>query len=64
MNAYNMHTMLRAENSATDAEIAFDRWFAKVVNAAGCDVNESDAWDLFADGCDVEDAVAELACGA
>lgn len=64
MTATNMHTMLCDENSATDAEIAFDRWFAKVLNAAGREINESDAWDLFADGCDVEDAVAELTYGA
>lgn len=59
-----MHTMLREENTATDAEIAFDRWFAKVQNLTGRNINESDAWDLFADGCDIEDAVSELTAGA
>lgn len=57
----NMFEMLKQENAVSPEELQYSAWLEKVRNRLGMHVNENSlAWDLWADGCDVEDAVEEL----
>ncbi|EJN3582875.1 hypothetical protein P6C68_004376 [Escherichia coli] len=57
----NMYEMIRSENAVLPEELEYSAWLEKVRHRLGMHVGENSlAWDLWADGCDVEDAVEEL----
>lgn len=57
----NMYEMLREENEISREERAYKSWLDKVQKIAGRVFDEDGlAYDLYADGCDAEDAAQEL----
>ena len=55
----NMLQMVQSESATTSTERAYDKWFKKLV-AIYPDADSDKAWDLFYDGCDVEDAKLQI----
>jgi hypothetical protein len=58
----NMQQMASREAQEIREEREYKAWHLKVVHAMGRNVDSDGlAWSLFKDGCDVADAVIELA---
>jgi hypothetical protein len=57
---FNMATMAADECRESNQERVYGQWLKQVEKIAGHCVDDSDAFDLYADGCNPEDAAAEL----
>lgn len=56
-----MVDFVKSESAVSETERDFQMWYKQVKQRIGSSVDSDWAFDLFADGCSVKDAVAEMA---
>lgn len=55
-----MVDFVKNESAVSETERDFQKWCKQVTQRIGVSVDNDLAFDLFADGCSVEDAVTEM----
>jgi len=55
-----MVDFVKSESAVSETERDFQMWYKQVTQRIGLSVESDWAFDLFADGCSVEDAITEM----